>query len=79
MEMLFSFQPPQGINSNPQHCMMNSQGPTGSPNVGPTNPGNEMPPNAQQPMPMPGFNQGQPMGQGYRSGPIPNPGPAVNR
>lgn len=56
---------PQGL-SNP--------GPGGSPG-----PGGEMPPNTPPAMPMPSFNQGQPMAQGGYRGPVmPVQGPTIN-
>lgn len=55
--------------------------PQGPPNVpASAGPGGEMPSNTQQPLPMSGFNQGQPMPQGGYRGPVmPGQGPAMNR
>jgi hypothetical protein len=66
------------MSNGPQHNMMSLQGP---PNVSASaGPGGEIPPNSQQPLPMSGFNQGQPMPQaGYRGPVMPGQGPAMNR
>lgn len=57
---------------------MAPQGPPSVPSPG--GPGGEIPPNAQQPLPMSGFNQGQPIPQGAYRGPMmPGQGPPMNR
>ena len=56
--------------------------PNGPPNVTtPAGPPGDIPPNAQQPISMPGFNQTQPIPQsGFRGPVMPNQGgPALNR
>lgn len=68
--------------NGPQHNMMGPQGPQGPPSSAAVvaGPGGDMPPNSQQPLPMSGFPQGQPMGQGGYRGPVmPSQGPAINR
>lgn len=65
--------------NGPQHGMMGPQGPTTNASV-PAGPSGDMPPNAQQPLPMSGFPQGQPMAPGgYRGPGIAGQGPAINR
>lgn len=59
--------------------MMGPQGPPSGPPV-PPGPGTDMPTNTQQPLPMSGFSQAQPMPQGGYRGPVmPGQGPNMNR
>lgn len=64
--------------NGPQNNVMPHQGP---PNVStPPGPGGEIPPSAQQSIPMSNFNSNQPIHQGPYRGPVmPGQGPNMNR